>query len=192
MELDNKKRENIEWLKNINIEWSLFLDRDGVINDEIENGYILNWEMFHFLDGVLEALAKLSSRFSKIFIVTNQKGVGKGLMSLNDLEHIHHCMLKEIQKNGGRIDKIYFCTDVLDDSPFRKPNIGMANLAKHDYPNLDFSRSIMVGNTLSDMEFGEKAGMKNIFIKSKKVITDLSYNRIDAIFSGLADLAKAL
>ena len=88
--------------------WTLFLDRDGVINEKRENDYVKNWDEFRFLEGALEALSLLSSMFTRIIVVTNQRGVGKGMMTVNDLNNIHKIMMDLVLKNSGRIDKIYF------------------------------------------------------------------------------------
>src|SRR5438045_5290470 len=91
--------------------WTLFLDRDGVINGEKKDEYVLRLEEFVFFEGVLQALKILNEVFGLIVIVTNQKGVGKGLMTLDDLHSIHDYMMREIESHGGRIDKFYYCTD---------------------------------------------------------------------------------
>src|SRR5436190_21623493 len=91
--------------------WTLFLDRDGVINGERKDEYVLRLEDFIFLDGTLQALKILNEVFGVIVIITNQRGVGRGLMTLNDLHHIHQYMLQQIHTSRGRIDKIYYCTD---------------------------------------------------------------------------------
>jgi D-glycero-D-manno-heptose 1,7-bisphosphate phosphatase len=83
--------------------WSLFLDRDGVINLHYPNDYVKKWEEFFFLEGVLDALNILAHKFRRIVLVTNQQGVGKGVMSMEDLNFIHAEMLKEIRKHGGRL-----------------------------------------------------------------------------------------
>jgi histidinol-phosphate phosphatase family protein len=143
---------------------TLFLDRDGIINRLRPNDYVKCWEEFEFLPDILEALAKWSKQFKYIFMVTNQRGVGKGLMSENSLKKIHFNMLNEINKHGGRIDKIYYCTAVSDDDINRKPNIGMAIQVKQDFPEIDFSKSIMIGDSECDRLFAQNAGMKVILI----------------------------
>ena len=145
---------------------TLFLDRDGVINKKIDNGYVKNWCEFSFISGALEAISTLSSLFGKIIVVTNQRGLGKGLMSENDLKIIHTKMMDLVLKHGGRIDKIYFCPEILDTSLCRKPNIGMALMAKNDFPDIDFERSVMIGDSKSDLEFGKRLNMKTVFIGS--------------------------
>lgn len=170
--------------------WTLFLDRDGVINHEKKNDYVLNKEEFIFYDGVLKALAAFNKILGTIVIVTNQKGVGKNVMSLQDLEDIHTYMLHEIENAGGRIDKIYFCTDLDSDSPNRKPNAGMALQAKADFSDIDFSKSIIAGNKLSDMGFGRNAGMHTVFIASTNPETPYPHEMIDARFDSLLSFAE--
>ena len=143
---------------------TLFLDRDGVINRHRPDDYVKRWEEFEFLPGVLDALAKWSKHFKHIIIVTNQRGVGKGLLSADDLEIVHRKMLREIENAGGRIDGIYCCTALSDNDPDRKPNIGMALRAKRDFPDMDFGKSLMIGDSEGDMLFASNAGMTGIKI----------------------------
>jgi histidinol-phosphate phosphatase family protein len=151
----------------IDKKWTLFLDRDGVINKKRENDYVRTWSEFSFIDGALEAVSRLSSIFGKIIVVTNQRGVGKGIMTELQLLSIHDKLIKSVNQSAGRIDKIYYCTDILETSENRKPNIGMAIKAKVDYPNIEFRKSIIVGDSLSDMIFGEKLGMKRALINAE-------------------------
>jgi histidinol-phosphate phosphatase family protein len=176
----------------INNDWTLFLDRDGVINHEKQNDYIRKLDEFVMYDGVADAVSVMSKLFSRIFIVTNQKGVGKGLMSEADLADIHAYMGEQIDSAGGRIDKIYYCTDTENDSPNRKPNAGMAYQAKEDYPGIDFSRSLMVGNKLTDMQFGRNVGMHTIFLATTNPETLFPHPLIDFRFDTLPHFVKCL
>lgn len=171
--------------------WTLFLDRDGVINRRIMYGYVTKWEEFAFLNGVLEALAKLSARFDKIFIVTNQAGIEKELMTHEMLHAIHHNMMEAIRFHGGRVDEIYYCPYKGDLDPLcRKPNPGMALEAKKDYPDIDFKKSLMVGDSDSDMEFGNRLGMKTILVGNNPDIQSKdSLSVPDARMNSLADVA---
>lgn len=153
---------------------SLFLDRDGVINRHRPEDYVKTIAEFEFLPGALDALRRLSPLFSHIFIVTNQRGVGKGLMTARALEEIHAFMLREISRYGGRVDHIYTCTDADRNSPRRKPNPGMAWEAQQDYPDVSFSRSLMAGDSLSDLLFARHAGMDAVFIDSKVIKEDIN------------------
>lgn len=177
---------------NIDPSWTLFLDRDGVINHQKEDSYIFNWEEFIFYDGVLQSMPIFARHFKYIFIITNQRGVGKGLMSEKDLHSIHHNMQQHIELAGGKIDGIYFCSDLDAASACRKPNTGMALQAKQQFPDIDFSKSIMVGNSYSDMEFGRGIGATTVFLTTTKPSVEKDDPRMDAVYKSLADFAAAL
>ena len=179
-------------LTKIDKTWTLFLDRDGVINHEKNLNYIHSWDEFIFYDGVKEAMAVFAKTFNRIVVVTNQKGIGKGVTRLEDLQLIHKNMVGEIKIAGGRIDAVYFCPDVEDDSPHRKPNPGMGLQAVKDFPEIDLRKAIIVGNTLSDMKFGKNLGMQTIFLPTTRPEVDLKDERIDAVYNLLIDFAKAL
>jgi len=147
---------------------TLMLDRDGVINVHLPGDYVRKWEMFRFNPGILEEIALWSKRFRHIFIVTNQRGVGKGLMTQADLDDIHARMLKAIEEAGGRIDRIYCCTAVDKSDPMRKPNPGMALQAVRDFPDVDLKRTLMIGDMPSDEEFAKNAGARFLLYKPKK------------------------
>ena len=178
-------------LKNINQSWTLFIDRDGVVNDEKEADYIHSWEEFKFYDGVKEAFNIFNKKFGIIVMVTNQRGIAKGLTKLKDLHVIHRNMVQEIEDAGGRIDKIYFCAEM--ESPNRKPNPGMGLEALKDFPEIDLSKTVMIGNTLSDMKFGRNLGVAiNIFLPTTRKEVDLNHSDIDLVFENLISVAKAL
>lgn len=179
-------------LKNIDKSWTLFLDRDGVINHEKKDDYILNWGEFEFYEGVKEAIAKFSGLFGKIIVVSNQRGVGKGLMTEGDLTHLHQEMGAEIVSTGGRIDHIYYCTSMDNTHPDRKPNPGMAFRAKKDFPSIDFSKTIMVGNKPSDMAFGRNAGVYTVFVSTTNPYQAFPHPDIDLCYPDLWNFAKAL
>jgi len=143
----------------------LFLDRDGILNKHLPGDYVRNWNMWEWLPGVLDAMPVFAKHYKRIFIVSNQQGVGKGLMTQANLDDVHRHMLSDIEKAGGRIDKVYVCTD-LDSahSPNRKPEIGMALQAQRDFPEVDFHRSVMVGDSKSDELFAQRSRMR--FVES--------------------------
>lgn len=151
--------------KNTNSGWTLFLDRDGVLNERITGGYVTRVRDFIWLDDTLEALKILSGYFKYMIVVTNQQGIGRGLMTEEKLEQIHAQMIQQAAECGGRIDKVYHCPALAGVSPdCRKPNPAMAFQAQADFPDIDFSKSVMVGDTPSDMEFAQNAGMKAVRI----------------------------
>ncbi len=143
----------------------LILDRDGVVNIAKPNGYISNFEDFKFTEGFMTNISHLSDIYNRIFITTNQAGIGKGLMSEKDLDTLHKQMLNAIINIGGRIDKIYFSTGIDDSDNMRKPNIGMAEKIKNDFPNVDFNKTIVVGDSFSDRLFAERIKAKFILIR---------------------------
>ena len=179
-------------LTKIDKTWTLFLDRDGVINHEKHLDYIHTWDEFVFYEGTKEAIAVFAKVFNRIIVVTNQKGIGKGVTKLEDLQLIHKNMIAEIETAGGRIDAVYFCPDLEDDSPNRKPNPGMGLQAVNDFPEIDLSKAIMVGNTISDMKFGRNLGVQTIFLPTTRTEVDLNDDRIDAVYNSLIDFANAM
>lgn len=178
-------------LKNIDSSWTLFIDRDGVVNDEKHNDYIHTWEEFKFYKGVKEAFKIFNQKFGAIVMITNQRGVAKGLTKIEDLDFIHKNMKEEIEAAGGRIDNIYVCTEM--ESENRKPNPGMGLQAIKDFPKIDLNKSLMIGNTLSDMKFGRNLGVAiNIFLPTTRKEVSLDHEDIDLVFNDLIAVANAL
>lgn len=177
-------------ITDIDNNWSLFLDRDGVINRKIKNGYVLSINDFEFLPGVLNAMNILNKKFKRIFVLTNQQCIGKGLISMEEMEHIHDYMLARIRKEGGDITDIFVSPWLEEDqNPYRKPGTGMAEEALKKYPHIDYTRAVMVGDTDTDMFLGRKLGMLNVFISS---LADPATKIYDYRFHSLADFARAL
>lgn len=171
---------------------ALFLDRDGVINIEKDGSYIFKPEELHFYDGALEAIAAARQHFDLVLVVTNQRGIGRGMMTAEALHEIHASLLLSLQDKGGHIEAFYFAPSADRDNELRKPNTGMALLAKADYPDIDFSRSVMIGNNLSDMEFGKKMGMHTVFLHTTKDKIALPHELIDEQYESLAAWAARL
>ena len=160
-----------------NLDSALFLDRDGVINRQIVGDYVRNLSQFELLPGAIDAIVRIGKRFRYVIVVTNQQGIGKGLMSAADVAEIHDYIICQVQKAGGRIDRIYCCTSLnTDNDPNRKPDIGMGLQAKRDFPDIDFSRSLMIGDHVSDMIFAEKLGMSRIFINAGNPVPENTTN----------------
>lgn len=178
-------------LKNIDPSWTLFIDRDGVVNEEKHEDYIHTWDEFKFYEGAKEAFEIFNEKMGTIIMVTNQRGIPKGVTKLKDLEIIHENMLEEITAANGRIDKIYFCPEM--ESENRKPNPGMGLQALKDFEQIDLTKSIMIGNTLSDMKFGRNLGVAiNIFLRTTRKEVDLHDENIDLFFDRLIDVARNL
>jgi histidinol-phosphate phosphatase family protein len=171
--------------------WTLFLDRDGVVNKRNFDGYITDVNDFEFLPQVPEAIAALSKVFHRIIVVTNQQGIGKGLMSERNLFDIHTYMSDEIYAAGGKIDKCYFAPNLRGaEDDMRKPGPAMAELAKMQFPEIDFKRCVMVGDTDSDILFGKNLGMKTARVLSKEkceVPADVEIEGLYELITKLAD-----
>lgn len=183
---------------NIDPGWTLFLDRDGVINRRLKDDYVKNWSEFQFMEGVLAVMPELSALFGRIIVVTNQQGVGKGHMSLEQLNGIHEQMRQSVEQAGGRIDLILACPDLsAQKSNCRKPNPKMGHWAKEEFPEIDFQKSIMVGDSITDVQFGENLGMITVWVRGKEDeyhrLRKLDGQiRIDYRLNSLADLTQIL
>ena len=144
--------------------WTLFLDRDGVLNRRID-GYVQHPEALEIFPYVPQTLAVFTKLFKHIIVVTNQQGIGKGLMSEEDLRRVHAHLQAQVAAAGGRIDAIFHAPDLADrPSVDRKPNVGMGLKAKKAFPDINFKKSIMVGDTFTDILFGKRLGMKTVWI----------------------------
>jgi D-glycero-alpha-D-manno-heptose 1-phosphate guanylyltransferase len=179
-------------LSQIDHDWTLFLDRDGVINVDKDGSYIFTPDEFIFMDGAPALFKKLSNSFKHIIVVTNQRGVGRGLMTEDSLHSIHSKMKEGVNKSGGKISAIYYCTANDRLHPERKPNPGMVFRAKADFPDIDLAKSIVVGNNISDMRLGRNAGIYTVFVRTTTRNLQLPHPDIDLMFESLADFAKAL
>ncbi len=176
----------------ISSDWNLFLDRDGVINQRLADDYVKNIEQFRFIDGVPEAIAILSDLFKHIIVVTNQQGIGKGLMTEMELDGIHEKLLEGVKLAGGRIDHIFFSSDLKNSRSFtRKPSVGMGLKAKKTFPAIQFKKSFMVGDTISDIKFGYRLGMKTVLISNKQNEILSCGSMLDYRFDDLISFAQA-
>ena len=172
--------------------WTLFLDRDGVINREGKGKYINNWEEFVFSESAVEAIRIFSNIFNRIIVVTNQRGVTRGFTKPADLQVIHTNMQMAVSKAGGKIDAVYFCIDEDEASVNRKPNTGMAMQALDQFPDINFYKSIMIGDKMSDMKFGRNLGMVTIFLPTTILDAAVQRELIDFTFPSLTAFSAAM
>ena len=148
---------------------TLFLDRDGVINRWLPGDYVRTWDQFSFLPGILECLREWAGKFKHILIVSNQRGIGKGKMTQEELDVVHARMLAAIRQAGGRIDGIYVCTALREDDPRRKPNTGLFEEACRDYPDITQENSLMLGDSAYDREFARNCGMAFVLMETADI-----------------------
>ena len=165
----------------------VFLDRDGVINRKPSEGaYVTRWEEFDLLPGVAGAIASLNRSGRKVIVVTNQRGIALGLMTESDLGAIHDRLQRELAREGAAIDAIYYCPHGKDECHCRKPQTGMLEAAFRDFPGAAAENSILIGDSLSDMECGRRAGMATIFIEAEDEQRKPASEAAKAIADGVA------
>ena len=151
---------------------TLFLDRDGVINVKLDGKYVKNPDEFEFMIGAETAISKLSKIFNRILIVTNQQGIAKGVMSGKELGVLHEYMLFELKKNGGLINKIYYCPHSASEiCNCRKPNPGMIQQAMIDFPEIKAAESYLIGDSDTDILAGNKMGLITIKVDNEYTLS---------------------
>ena len=152
---------------------TLFLDRDGVINKKLEQRYVTNFDEFVFVKNSDVAIRKLHKIFKRILVVTNQQGIGKGIMTEDDLNLLHLQMQRKLSVDFDLIDKIYFCPCLeVDNCNCRKPKTGMLENAKLDFPDMKIEDSFLVGDSDSDIIAGKKFGLSTIKVSSEFTLFD--------------------
>ena len=180
---------------------AVFLDRDGTINEE--GGYINHVDRLKLIDGAAEAVALLGRHGLKTIVVTNQAGVARGYYPAEHLPKLHDRLRELLKEGGAELDAIYYCPHHPDvgEPPFRKdcdcrkPRLGMIRSAEREH-GVDAARSYMVGDKISDVEFGRKAGCKSILVLTGYGKGELEYHRDklsgepDYIADDLLDAAK--
>ncbi len=150
----------------------VFLDRDGVINKKLEGDYVKTYDEFIFLPGTIDAIKKIKQKGLMVIIITNQSGIGRGIMSEDDLLDVHEQMLAELKKNGVTIDAIYYCPHSPDNGcDCRKPKDGLFKQALMDF-NIDMEHSWMIGDEQKDVEAGEKAGCQTYLLSKGELLIE--------------------
>ncbi len=173
--------------------WTLFLDRDGVINQRITDDYVKHPDEFNFIPGVKEAIAIFAGIFDRIIVVTNQQGIGRGLMTSLQLDSIHDKMLSEVKESGGRIDAVFYSPDLKNTRSFtRKPAVGLGLKARKQFPAINFKQSVMAGDTYTDILFGHRLGMLTVLIGTDKEVAFECAGILDHSFPDLISFAKKI
>jgi D-glycero-D-manno-heptose 1,7-bisphosphate phosphatase len=145
---------------------TVFLDRDGVLNRKLPEGrYITTCSEFQPLPGVPQAIARLNRAGLRVVVVSNQRGIARGLYTADDVRQIHASFQSELQSQGAHIDAFYFCPHDAHQCDCRKPLPGLFLQARADFPEIAAASSIMIGDSLSDIEFGHRLGMTTVFLE---------------------------
>ncbi|MBI5604261.1 MAG: D-glycero-beta-D-manno-heptose 1,7-bisphosphate 7-phosphatase [Deltaproteobacteria bacterium] len=177
---------------------AIFLDRDGVINEDQED-YVKSWEEFRFIKGVRKALKEIHQAGVPVVVITNQSIIGRGMVTEAELSGIHDRMLKGVKRAGGNILKIYYCPHHPDaHCSCRKPRIGLLKRAAREL-DIDLKNSVFIGDTLKDMQAGNRAGCRTLLVQTgqgeeslKKILTGKTRIRPDWVCESLATATPLL
>ncbi|HUD21688.1 MAG TPA: HAD family hydrolase [Acidobacteriaceae bacterium] len=176
---------------------TVFLDRDGVLNCKLPEGrYVTTWSEFQPLPGVLQAIARLNSRGLRVIVVSNQRGIALGAYTSVDVHKIHAELQSWLQSEGAHIDAFYFCPHDKQKCNCRKPLPGLFHQASTQFPAIAVESSIMIGDSLSDIQFGHRLGMRTIFLEGDPQLQKpgvVSARRLaDLCFPSLPEATDAL
>lgn len=142
----------------------IFIDRDGVINEDNLHGYITSWSKFHFLPGVLKSLRQLSKAGFSIVIISNQAGVGDRVYSKKSLDHITKKMLGVMRKHAIAIKGVFYCLHGKKAGcNCRKPKVGLFEKAAQRF-HFERPKTFLVGDKVSDVIAGKRFGLKTAFV----------------------------
>src|SRR5271163_2593854 len=143
----------------------VFLDRDGVLNRKLPEGeYVTGWEQFQWLPGAVEAVARMNRAGLTVILVSNQRGIALGLYTPEQLNQIHANMQSQLERHGARLDAIYYCPHDRGECHCRKPETGLFEQARQRFPQANAQNSLVIGDSLSDIQAGHRLGMKTIFV----------------------------
>lgn len=154
--------------------WTLFLDRDGVINERKMDGYIQYPLEFVLLPNVAETIVAFREWVDTIVVVTNQRGIARGLMTESDLQAVHLQMEVELAVKGATLDGVFYCPHERDAGcDCRKPLPGMALQAQSSFPKINFEKALLIGDTATDMQMGRALGMLCVHVGPEAVVPEL-------------------
>lgn len=158
------------------------MDRDGLINRKAEpHRYITRRDDLVILPGVHEAIRSLNEAGYLVIVVTNQRGIAKGMMSMEDVKDLHDYLLEELAKKGAHIDGFYVCPHDVGQCNCRKPDIGLFLMAEEDFP-IEKNGSWMIGDSESDVYAGERYGVRTLLTDDLRGATSIILsNRLNEI-----------
>ena len=175
----------------------VFLDRDGVINRKAAEGrYIADWSEFEMLPGVEDAIARLNRRGLRVLVTSNQRGIAVGLCTAEGVDEMHRRLQEHLSAYGARLDGFYYCPHDRGECDCRKPATGLFERAVRDFPDITPKTSVMIGDSLSDIEAARNFGCRSIFIPgdpaTRKQGTQKAEHLADAVASSLSDAVDML
>jgi D-glycero-D-manno-heptose 1,7-bisphosphate phosphatase len=173
------------------------MDRDGVLNEKMPEGhYVASKADFHLLPGVVEAIGRLNRAGVHVVVVSNQRGIALGLYTAADVNAIHTALQELLEHHGAHVDGFYFCPHDKGQCNCRKPLPGLFEQAVAEFPEIAAATSAMIGDSLSDIEFGRRLGMQTIFIEGdserRKPGNDAAAELADLRFPSLVEAVNRL
>lgn len=176
---------------------TIFLDRDGILNEKMPEGqYVTRWQDFHVLPGVPQAVRRLNDAGLRVIVVSNQRGIARGLYTAADVEAIHTEFQRLLNGAGARVDAFFICPHDQGQCICRKPLPGLFEQAAAQFPGITVATSAMIGDSLSDIEFGRRLGMTTVFIEGdpqrQKSGAEDAANLADMRFASLPQAVEAL
>jgi len=167
---------------------AIFLDRDDILVEDV--GFHYKIEDFKLIPNVIEGLKLLKNY--KLFIITNQSGIGRGYYTLKDFENFNNYLLRELKKYKIEIEKTYLCPHKPEDNcECRKPKAKLILDAAKEF-NIDLKKSFVVGDMKSDIEMGKNAGCKTILVLTGKGMKEKEHAKADYVAKDLVDAAKRI
>lgn len=175
---------------------NIFLDRDGVINLKRPEGqYVSDWKYFHILPGVINSIARLNRLGYKVIVISNQRGVALGYYTMQDLDSIHLKLQELLAQGGAHIDAFYCCPHDKNECDCRKPKTNLLEQAFRDFPLATTHNSIVIGDSLSDIEMARNFHLPSIFIQgdraTQKAHADLAASLADAAADSLEEAVNS-
>ena len=176
---------------------TVLLDRDGVLNQKMPEGrYVERWKDFHVLPGVPEAIARLNQAGLRVIVVSNQRGIALGLYTAADVDALHAGFQSLLSQHGAHIDAFFYCPHLVGRCNCRKPLPGLFEQAVEAFPDVTAATSLMIGDSLVDMEFGRRLGITTILIDGEteqpRATAKIARETADLRFPSLAEAADAL
>lgn len=175
----------------------VFLDRDGVINRKPPEGtYISRWEDFHLLPGAEKAIAALNRSGRTVLVVSNQRGIALGHYTPADVEALHDRLRQHLVSQGAHIDAFYFCPHDIGECDCRKPGTGLFRQAFQDFPEAARENSLLIGDSISDIQAAEALGIPSIFIEgdpqTRKAGASEAAELAEAVYGSLLEAVRDL
>jgi len=174
----------------------VFLDRDGVLNRKMPEGvYVADWGQFAWLPGAVEAVTRMKRAGLTVIVVSNQRGIALGQVTAMQVERLHDKMQDYLVRHDARLDAIYYCPHDHGECRCRKPDTGLFEQAFQSFPQANAGNSMVIGDSLSDIQAGRRLGMKTIFIQGEpdrqKAGAEVAANLADAVAGSLLEAVEA-